>query len=331
VFAKVQQLSQARAALEGGGFKIRRPNLPDESNSLGGLLLLWDHLVDHFQPGQSFPGGPHPHRGFITVSYLLQGSLNHKCSSGAKGVQTPGHVQWMTAGRGVVHSGGSTAEFQAHGGDAEGFQIWINLPRKDKMIPPNYQDLEPENIPWTPLGSRGSSVKVISGSFGNLTGACRTHTPMTFLDFRLMPGEAVDVPIPRNHVALVYVFRGNGQIGDASLTQFSTAILTRDTKGEQTLRLVCPESAALVNTPAAHAKPSESREHALKGISLFQPAGLAAIVFHGLPLEEPIARQGPFVMNTAEEIRQAWTDYHNGVIERESRSGSGSADGHSEL
>jgi redox-sensitive bicupin YhaK (pirin superfamily) len=239
-------------------------------------------MLDEFgsDKGADYIGGfpDHPHRGFETVTYMLAGRMRHGDNQGNVGLLRPGSVQWMTAGRGIVHSEMPEQE----DGLMQGFQLWVNLPAKDKMTKPRYQDIEPEAIP-TVERADGIKVKVLAGTFDGTTGpVSAVATEPLYLDIALPAGAALDVPVPAEHNAFAYPFEGSARIG----------------AGEAARKIARGEIAVLGLGGGVHI--------AAEG----GPARL--ILVAGRPLREPVAKYGPFVMNTPDEIRQAIADYQAG-------------------
>jgi redox-sensitive bicupin YhaK (pirin superfamily) len=196
-----------------------------------------------------------------------------------------------------------------NGGPLEGFQIWINLPKVSKMIPPKYQDVPSAKIPVSRIvdGHEGSTVKIISGEYNNLLGACTTVHPVGVLDVRIQPGDTFVLPTNPNHVVHIYVYRGSALFGQNGVVMSHGQGSTM-TSGDE-IRITVPQSAPLVNVPAPHVLNS----------SVHNQAGVAFLVLSGQPINEPLARSGPFVMNTDEEIRQCYADYRSGKMAAESR------------
>jgi quercetin 2,3-dioxygenase len=267
---------------DGAGVKLTRvigqPQLPD----LDPFLMLDEFGTDN--PGDYIAGFPsHPHRGFETVTYMLDGRMRHKDNHGHEGVLVPGSVQWMTAGRGIVHS--EMPEQQE--GRMRGFQLWINLPAKDKMTAPKYQEFGPEKIPVANI-DKGVSVKVIAGRVGDTVGPIsQPATDPTYLDVALEAGASFTHAVPSDHSAFLYVYEGSVRVGSgesaATLDTHQLAVLDRGAE----IRL-------------------EGRE---------PPAGShvsRAIIVAGRPLKEPVAKYGPFVMNTRDELMQAFQDFQSG-------------------
>lgn len=278
----VKRLVTAHQQREGGGFVVKRP--------IGGEIKECDPflLLDHFgpvthKPGEAVGAPDHPHRGFETVSYIIVGDMQHKDSAGNSGVLKRGWVKWMTAGSGVVHSEMPSDEQREKGGESEGFQLWVNLPAKDKMVPPRYQDTPAENIPIVTAQDGNVWVKVIAGESLGTKAVIETRTPIVYLDIRLKPGTVFVQPVPKEYQGFAYVWRGSGFIGDERRAASMGQIGLLD-KGEE-LRL----------------EASATEE-------------VRILLIAGVPLREPIARHGPFVMNTWEEIEQAFHDYQSGKL-----------------
>ncbi|MBV8165292.1 MAG: pirin family protein [Alphaproteobacteria bacterium] len=261
-------------ASDGAGVKLSRligqPALPD----LDPFLMLDAFGSD--DPDAYIAGFPdHPHRGFETVTYLLAGRLRHRDNAGNEGLLTAGAVQWMTAGRGIVHSEMPEQE----NGLMQGFQLWVNLPAKDKMTAPRYQDIAPDRIPTVALGA-GARAKVIAGTLNGVAGPVQAPaTEPFFIDLALDAGAAAVLPIAPGHNAFAYVYEGAVDVGQPAQR------LARDT-------LAVLSSGDAVSVAGV------------------QPARL--IVVAGKPLREPVAKYGPFVMNTQAELHQAVLDYQAG-------------------
>jgi len=272
-FRPVRQRLRGQAASDGAGVKLTRvignPQLPD----LDPFLMLDEFGSD--TPGDYLAGFPsHPHRGFETVTYMLDGRMRHKDNHGNEGLLTPGSVQWMTAGRGIVHSEMPEQEE----GLMRGFQLWVNLPAKDKMSAPQYQEFGAERIPEaTP--APGVRAKVIAGRVDGVEGPVRQPaTDPTYLDVRLDAGATFEHALPEGHNAFAYVYEGAVDPHGSEVAM----------KGD--LLVFGPGEAVRVTSRGA------SR----------------LILVAGRPLREPVARYGPFVMNTKEQIMQAFVDYQEG-------------------
>jgi redox-sensitive bicupin YhaK (pirin superfamily) len=270
--------------LEGEGFLVRRPFPKQALSEFDPFLLLDEMGPMDLAPGKAKGAPDHPHRGFETVTYILSGRMEHKDSQGHAGWLGPGDVQWMTAGSGVVHSEMPEREFARTGGRLHGFQLWVNLPRRDKMMRPRYQEIEAESIPNARTEDGLVFVKVIAGEALGARAGIETQTPIMYLHFTLQPGGRVAQNVPREYNAFAYVIDGAGRFGaeeeDASDGQM--VMFARD--GDEVL-LINPADAT---TP------------------------LDVLLIAGVPLNEPVARYGPFVMNTRAEIYQAIEDYQSG-------------------
>ena len=276
----VARVFTAPAASDGDGVELHRAFPGRALMDIDPFLLLDELGPTALEPGEARGFPEHPHRGFETVTYLLSGEMQHRDSWGNHGVLRPGDVQWMTAGSGLVHSELPGESLVREGGTLHGFQLWINLPRKDKMIPPRYQDTPGERIPVA-HGS-GVEAKVIAGEALGTQGVIDTRIPILYLHLTLQPGTEFDHRMPQTANAFAYVIEGEASFGGASAGAHQVAIFARD--GE-TVRISNPSSAA---------------------------GPLSLLLLAGEPLGEPVARYGPFVMNTQQELRQAAEDYREG-------------------
>jgi quercetin 2,3-dioxygenase len=274
---EVVKLVRGMPTSDGAGVKLTRVIGQPAVTDLDPFLLLDEFGTDN--PGDYIAGFPaHPHRGFETVTYMLDGRMRHRDNHGHEGVLVPGAVQWMTAGRGIVHS--EMPEQQA--GRMRGFQLWLNLPATAKMTDPAYQEFGPERIPMV-SPAHGVHVKVIAGQVGPVTGpVAQPATDPTYLDIELDAQGSFSHALPPAHTAFVYVFEGELSIGS----------------GAQATRV--PQHCLAVLGEGAQVR--------LQAGAL--PA--RAILVAGRPLHEAVARYGPFVMNTQEELRQAFDDYQKG-------------------
>jgi len=270
--------------LEGGGFLVRRP-FPKASFSEFDPFLLLDEMGPmEVAPGQAKGAPDHPHRGFETVTYLLSGDMEHKDSRGHAGRLRAGDVQWMTAGAGVVHSEMPSREFMRAGGRMHGFQLWVNLPQRDKMMKPRYQEISNAQIPQATSLDGLVMVRVIAGEAMGQKAVIETRTPIIYLHYRIEPGGVAIQQVPVAYQSFAYVVEGEGffgaegeSAGDGQMVMFS------QDGGEVRIE-----------------NPLEAK------------AALEILLIAGVPLNEPVARYGPFVMNTDDEIRQAIEDYQLG-------------------
>ncbi len=273
----VTQTVRGRPASDGAGVKLTRVIGTPELEGLDPFLLLKEFRSD--DAADYLAGFPdHPHRGFETVTYMLAGRMRHGDNKGNVGLLRPGSVQWMTAGRGIVHSEMPEQE----NGLMWGFQLWVNLPAKDKMTAPRYQDIAPEAIPEVEPAP-GVRVRIIAGSLGGVAGPIQAvATDPVYLDIHLSPGAALEIPLPVGHNAFAYIYEGSAEIGAGSDAK-------RIARGE--LAVLGPGDRARLAAGAG---------------------AVRLILVAGRPLGEPVARYGPFVMNTADEIRQAVIDFQAG-------------------
>ena len=270
--------------LEGGGFLVRRP-FPKASFSEFDPFLLLDEMGPmDLAPGEAKGAPDHPHRGFETVTYLLSGDMEHKDSRGHAGRLRAGDVQWMTAGAGVVHSEMPSREFARDGGRMHGFQLWVNLPQRDKLIPPHYQEISSSQIPKATSADRLVMVSVIAGEAMGEKAVVETRTPIIYLHYRIKPGGAATQKVPGAYNAFAYVVEGEGLFGAEG---------ERALDGQMVLFAQDGDEVRIEN-------PADAK------------ATLEVLLIAGVPLNEPVARYGPFVMNTEREIRQAIEDYQQG-------------------
>ena len=270
--------------LEGGGFLVRRPFPKASFSDFDPFLLLDEMGPMDVSPGEAKGAPDHPHRGFETVTYLLSGEMEHKDSSGHAGRLRPGDVQWMTAGAGVVHAEMPSPEFMRTGGRMHGFQLWVNLPQRDKMIKPRYQEIPRAKIPKATSADGLVSVSVIAGEALGQKAVIETRTPIIYLHYRLKPGGVAMQLVPRGYNAFAYVIDGAGLFG---------ADGERGADGQMVMFAPDGDEVRIEN-------PTQAK------------VPLEVLLIAGVPLGEPIARYGPFVMNTEAEIHQAFEDYRRG-------------------
>jgi redox-sensitive bicupin YhaK (pirin superfamily) len=282
----IRLLTKSNETPEGDGFIVHR-SFPSRSIRNLDPFLLLDEMgpLDLLpQERKGFPA--HPHRGFVTVTYMLEGRFEHKDSQGNSGKLGPGDVQWMTAGSGLIHSEMPEKEFAKNGGRLHGFQLWINLRKTDKWIKPDYQDVPSTKIPIVKTSDGKVSIKVIAGNYLDTKAVINTLTPILYLHFTLQPGTEVVQPLPENYNAFVYVIGGNGLFGrDKTIV------------GEKNL--------IVFKNDGEHISISESEN---------ARSPLDVLLVAGVPLNEPIVQYGPFVMNTQEEIDKTLEDYRDGRI-----------------
>jgi len=272
--------------LEGGGFLVRRPFPKAAFSEFDPFLLLDEMGPMEVAPGEAKGAPDHPHRGFETVTYMLSGEMEHKDSRGHAGRLSSGDVQWMTAGAGVVHSEMPSQAFMRNGGRMHGFQLWVNLPQRDKMMKPRYQEIPSAKIPKATSADGLVSVSVIAGEALGQKAVIETRTPIIYLHYRLEPGGVATPQVPRDYNAFVYIVEGAGLFGSEG---------ERGADGQMVM--FAPDGDEVRIENSADAK-----------------AALEVLLIAGPPLNEPIARYGPFVMNTEAEIHQAFEDYRLGLM-----------------
>ena len=270
--------------LEGAGFAVRRPFPTRALDHVDPFLLLDEMGPADLGPGEAKGAPDHPHRGFETVTYMLSGRMEHRDSQGNAGQLGPGDVQWMTAGAGVVHSEMPAPEFLRTGGRMHGFQLWVNLPRRDKMMRPRYQEVPAGRIPVASTADGTVTVRVIAGEALGAHAVIDTRTPIIYLHYTLRPGARVEQAMPGSHGAMAYVFGGEGRFGAEA----------RSARDGQLVVFADDGDAVSLAAPVAAGGP------------------LDLLLLAGVPLREPVARYGPFVMSTEGEIRQAILDYQAG-------------------
>lgn len=284
----VDRVVTAHRQTEGGGFVVRRPFPTAGLDNLDPFLLLDEMGPTEYAPGGAIGAPDHPHRGFETVTYLLDGAMEHRDSTGAHGVIHSGAVQWMTAGSGVVHSEMPTDQIQRDGGRVHGFQIWVNLRAADKMIPPRYQGFEADEFASRELAG-GGRLRVIAGDVDGVEGPVDTTSPVTYGHVTLAAGDRVDWDVPAGHTAFVHVFEGAANVNGTDAADGQLVLLSR-------------EEGVISITATGHAE---------------------ALMLAGEPLREPIARYGPFVMNSRDELLTAFQDYEAGRLGTIPAAGSG--------
>ena len=274
----VNRVVHAITTLEGDGFLVHRPFPTPQLDDIDPFLLL-DRMGPVTLASGEAKGAPdHPHRGFETVTYVLEGSFEHKDSRGNRGKLSAGDVQWMTAGGGVVHSEMPSEEIQRNGGRVHGFQLWVNLPRRDKMMKPRYQEIASAAIPT--VSRDGATVRVIAGESLGAKAVIETRTPIMYLHVKLEAGSRFEQPVPREYNAFAFVVNGTARIDGREVREDDAVIFGRD--GDD----------VLIETE--------------KGCDL--------LLIGGVPINEPVVRYGPFVMNTERELLQAFADFQNGQM-----------------
>ena len=290
---RVAKVVTAARHLEGEGFQVRRP-FPGVDLSLADPFLLLDHMgAVEYAPGEAKGTPWHPHRGFETVTYIIDGAFEHQDTTGGGGLIADGATQWMTAASGIQHIEQPPPELVSKGGLFHGVQLWVNLPRAQKRVPPRYQDIEARDVKLLAADDGSSLVRVIAGSVAGYDGPGVTYTPINYLHATVAPGARLTLPWPREFNALVYVLSGRGTAGaeETAVDEGQLAVFAGSHHKGGGDGLV---------VRAADGQPAAS------------PNGWEILVLGGLPIREPIARYGPFVMNTREEIVQAFEDFQAG-------------------
>ena len=284
VVRPVKQVTTAPQGYEGEGFPVRRAFYGISTKDLDPFIMMDQMGEVEYAPGEPKGTNWHPHRGFETVTYILDGAFQHQDSHGGGGMITDGATQWMTAGSGILHIETPPAELVVSGGVFHGIQLWVNLPGKDKMTAPAYQNLEGQDSLLLASADGGSLVRVIAGDVDGHTGPGSTRTPITLAHATVSPGAELDLPWRPEFNALVYVLAGSGTIGGSSVRTGQTAVLGA---GDRVV---------------VRADEKQESRH----------AALEVMVLGGQPIREPVAQYGPFVMNTRWQLQQAVEDYQAG-------------------
>jgi redox-sensitive bicupin YhaK (pirin superfamily) len=282
----VVSVTTAPQGLEGEGFPVHRAFAGVDQRLLDPFVHMDQMGAVEYAPGEPKGTPWHPHRGFETVTYMIDGTFAHQDSNGGGGLITNGDTQWMTAGAGILHIETPPSELVASGGLFHGIQLWVNLPAAEKWVNPRYQDIRAGQVGLLSSADGGALIRVIAGEVAGGSGPGVTHTPMAMTHITVNPGERVVLPWSRDHNALVYTLSGRGTVG-AESRPISSGQLAVFAAGD-------------VLTISADAT-QESRSTALD-----------VLVLGGRPIREEIAWYGPFVMNTQDELRQAFEDFRAG-------------------
>jgi redox-sensitive bicupin YhaK (pirin superfamily) len=283
----VVSVTTAPSAFEGEGFPVHRAFAGVDRRYLDPFIHMDQMGEVEYAPGEPKGTPWHPHRGFETVTYMIDGTFQHQDSIGGGGLITNGDTQWMTAGGGILHIEAPPEELVASGGLFHGIQLWVNLPKADKMIAPRYQDIGSSNVVLLTSPDGGALFRVIAGELGGHAGPGSTHSPMAMVHATLSPGARVEIPWRSEFNALVYVLGGRGTVGDGHAVDSGRLAVFGD--GD-----------SLTITAAAE---QESRT-----------PNLDVLILGGQPIREPVYAYGPFVMNTKEEVAQAFEDYQAGRL-----------------
>jgi redox-sensitive bicupin YhaK (pirin superfamily) len=284
----VKSVTTAPSGFEGEGFPVRRAFAGVDLAEIDPFIHMDQMGEVHYAPGEPKGTPWHPHRGFETVTYIIDGTFIHQDSHGGGGVITNGDTQWMTAGSGLLHIEAPPEELVVAGGLFHGFQLWVNLPAKDKFLPPRYQDLRAGNVALLTTPDGGTLIRLIAGELDEHRGPGSTHTPMTMLHATLSPGARMQLPWRKDFNALVYVLNGEGSFGEE-----------RAPARMGNLAVFGPGDTITVSADPEQ----ESRSPEMD-----------VLVLGGLPIREPVAWAGPFVMNTRDELVTAFEDYQAGRL-----------------
>ncbi len=284
----VRRVIDAPHGLEGEGFPVRRAFAGVPMSELDPFVHMDQMGEVEYGPGEPKGTSWHPHRGFETVTYMIDGTFEHHDSVGGGGLITNGATQWMTAGSGILHIERPPDSLVASGGLFHGIQLWVNLPAADKWIPPGYQDIGPGAVTLLTSPDGGALVRVISGTVAGHHGPGSTHTPISLVHVTLSPGARLELPWPVEHNALVYALSGSGAAGTE----------------ERPIRTGQLAVLGAGDTITLRANATQESRH----------SGLDVLLLGGRPIGEPVAAYGPFVMNSDDEIRQAFDDFRAGRL-----------------
>lgn len=284
----VRQLTNAPSGLEGDGFPVRRAFFGVSDADLDPFIHMDQMGEVEYAPGEPKGTSWHPHRGFETVTYMIDGTFQHRDSTGGGGLISDGDTQWMTAGAGILHIERPPAELVASGGLFHGIQLWVNLPARSKWIDPKYQDITGDRLSLLRSPDGGAVIRVIAGELDGIQGPGVTHTRITFAHASITPGAQLDVPWPNHHNSLIYVLGGVGTVGTQRHAIKAGQLAVMGEGDYFTLRAEVDQGSAATQ--------------------------LDVLLLGGEPIGEPVAKYGPFVMNNVEELQQAFDDFHSGKM-----------------
>ena len=284
----VKSVTRAPSGFEGEGFPVRRAFAGVDLSDLDPFVHLDQMGEVEYAPGEPKGTPWHPHRGFETVTYIIDGIFEHQDSNGGGGVITNGDTQWMTAGAGILHIEKPPEHLVVSGGLFHGFQLWVNLPKDKKWAEPRYQDLRADEVALVSSHDGGALVRIIAGEIAGFTGPGSTHTPMTQIHATISPGARLSLPWRTDYNGLLYVLNGDGTVGAEDRPI-----------GMGQLAVYGPGDTLTV----AASTTQESRSPTMD-----------VLILGGQPIREPVAWMGPFVMNTREEVMQAFRDYEAGRL-----------------
>jgi redox-sensitive bicupin YhaK (pirin superfamily) len=285
----VTSLTTAPKGFEGEGFPVRRAFAGVDLRALDPFIHMDQMGEVEYAPGEPKGTPWHPHRGFETVTYMIDGEFQHSDSLGGGGLITNGDTQWMTAGSGILHIEVPPEHLVVSGGLFHGFQLWVNLPRSMKFTPPRYQDIRAGNVSLLASPDGGSLLRVIAGEVAGHSGPGVTHTPIALVHATVSPGASLTLPWRPDFNALVYAMSGRGSVGT-------------DRRPIQLGQLAVFGAGDTVTISADRDQDSST------------PAGLDVLILGGRPIREPVFAYGPFVMNSREELAQAFEDYQAGRL-----------------
>jgi len=276
---RVIQRFPVHAMEEGAGFLVHRPFPVPGLSHIDPFLLLDEMGPQTYRPGEAKGAPDHPHRGFETVTYMIDGEFEHEDSTGNRGDLKSGDVQWMTAGAGIVHSEMPSQRILEEGGRVHGIQLWVNLPARAKLSPPGYQELKAAAIPVVDLPEGAGRLRVIAGRANGVQAKVNTQVPISYIDIKLAPGAQARIELQAPLRTLLYPLTGAAHVSGERLEHGALAMLSEE---ESVVALQAGDQ------------------------------GFHALLLQGQPLNEPVARYGPFVMNTRDEVIQAVEDYQAG-------------------
>ena len=284
----VRSITDAPKGYEGEGFPVRRAFAGVDLAELDPFVHLDQIGEVNYAPGEPKGTAWHPHRGFETVTYMMDGVIQHADSTGGGGIIRDGGTQWMTAGKGILHIETPPHDVVAAGGWFHGLQLWVNLPRAKKWVDPRYQDLEGDSVGVVATPAADTLVRIIAGELGGHRGPGSTHTPMTMVHATLTPGAQAVLPWPAAFNCLAYVLGGRGTVGGERVPVTTGNLVVFGPGDTFTI-----EAGAQQDT---------------------RTGGLEVVFLGGEPIREPVAWYGPFVMNTRAEIQQAFDDFQRGEL-----------------
>ena len=312
----VRSITSAPSGFEGEGFPVRRAFHGVDLAELDPFVHLDQMGEVEYAPGEPKGTPWHPHRGFETVTYMIDGVFEHNDSNGGGGTITNGDTQWMTAGAGILHIEKPPAWLVASGGLFHGFQLWVNLPAAQKWSAPRYQDIRANQVALATSPDGGALVRVIAGEIpgrlgdadASLAGPGSTYTPMTLVHATLSPGARLSLPWRSDYNALVYVMQGHGTVGAAATLRAGTSLAGGAAAGSEPQPIRTGQLAVFGPGDALTIAALDARRQEARS------PNLDVLILGGRPIREPVAWMGPFVMNTREEVIQAVRDYQAGRL-----------------